>query len=154
MKVMVTAGPTQEAIDPVRYITNHSSGKMGYSIARACALRGADVTLITGKTSLKPPLFTTIVPVVTAKDMYEAVVSRSKDMDIIIKAAAVADYRPAKVSDEKVKKTDAELSIPLERTDDILQYLGLHKRSGQILCGFSMETEKDRKSTRLNSSHS
>lgn len=141
MKVMVTAGPTQEAIDPVRYITNHSSGKMGYSIARACALRGADVTLITGKTSLKPPLFTTIVPVVTAKDMYEAVVSHSKDMDIIIKAAAVADYRPAKVSDEKVKKTDTELSIPLERTDDILQYLGLHKRSGQILCGFSMETE-------------
>ena len=125
MKVMVTAGPTQEAIDPVRYITNHSSGKMGYSIARACALRGADVTLITGKTSLKPPLFTTIVPVVTAKDMYEAVVSHSKDMDIIIKAAAVADYRPAKVSDEKVKKTDTELSIPLERTDDILQYLGL-----------------------------
>ncbi|EOS75496.1 phosphopantothenoylcysteine decarboxylase/phosphopantothenate-cysteine ligase [Dorea sp. 5-2] len=141
MKVMVTAGPTQEAIDPVRYITNHSSGKMGYSIARACALRGADVTLITGKTALKPPLFTTIVPVVTAKDMYEAVVSHSKDMDIIIKAAAVADYRPAKVSDEKVKKTDTELSIPLERTDDILQYLGLHKRSGQILCGFSMETE-------------
>ena len=141
MKVMVTAGPTQEAVDPVRYITNHSSGKMGYSIARACALRGADVTLITGKTALKPPLFTTIVPVVTAKDMYEAVVSHSKDMDIIIKAAAVADYRPAKVSDEKVKKTDTELSIPLERTDDILQYLGLHKRSGQILCGFSMETE-------------
>lgn len=141
MKVMVTAGPTQEAIDPVRYITNHSSGKMGYSIARACALRGADVTLVTGKTSLKPPLFVTVIPVVTAKDMFEAVVSHSKDMDIIIKAAAVADYRPARIANEKVKKSDAELSIPLERTDDILQYLGLHKQANQILCGFSMETE-------------
>ncbi len=141
IKVLVTAGPTQESIDPVRYITNHSSGKMGYSIARACMLRGADVTLVTGKTFLKPPAFTTVIPVVTAKDMYEAVVSNSPSMDIIIKAAAVADYRPAKVSDEKVKKSDAELSILLERTDDILKYLGAHKKEGQFLCGFSMETE-------------
>ncbi|MCI9489706.1 MAG: bifunctional phosphopantothenoylcysteine decarboxylase/phosphopantothenate--cysteine ligase CoaBC [Dorea sp.] len=141
LRVLVTAGPTQEAIDPVRYITNHSSGKMGYSIAKICMLRGADVTLVTGRTSLTPPMFTDIVPVLSAKEMYDAVTSRSNDMDLIIKAAAVADYRPASVSSEKVKKTDASLSIILEQTDDILQYLGEHKKEGQFLCGFSMETE-------------
>lgn len=141
MKVLITAGPTQESIDPVRYITNHSSGRMGYAIARACMLRGADVTLVSGKTFLSPPISITVIPVVTAKDMYEAVTSHYKDMDIIIKAAAVADYRPTKISNEKVKKSDKELSIPLERTDDILQYLGRHKKAGQFLCGFSMETE-------------
>ncbi len=141
MKVLVTAGPTQEAIDPVRYITNHSSGKMGLSIARICMLRGAEVTLVTGKTVLEPPLFVDTVPVTSAREMYDAVISRSHDMDIIIKAAAVADYRPASVSDQKIKKSDDNLSIPLERTDDILQYLGDHKRKGQFLCGFSMETQ-------------
>ena len=114
---------------------------MGYNIAKACMLRGADVTLVTGKTALTPPMFVNVVPVISAKDMYEAVTVRSNDMDIIIKAAAVADYRPSNVSDEKVKKTDGELSIPLERTDDILKYLGEHKRPGQFLCGFSMETQ-------------
>ena len=141
LKVLVTAGPTQEAVDPVRYITNHSSGKMGYSIARMCSLRGADVTLVTGKTAMKPPLFVNVVPVVSAKDMYEAVISRSDQMDIIIKAAAVADYRPSHISDQKVKKSDDNMSIALERTDDILKYLGGHKKEGQFLCGFSMETE-------------
>lgn len=140
-KVLVTAGPTQEAIDPVRYITNHSSGKMGYSIARACMLRGAEVTLVTGKTAIDPPPFVRVVPVTSAGEMYEAVTTRSREMDIIIKAAAVADYRPAQVSDEKVKKSDDALSIPLTRTDDILQYLGEHKPTGQFLCGFSMETQ-------------
>ena len=142
MKVLVTAGPTQEAIDPVRYITNHSSGKMGYSIAKACALRGADVTLVSGRTSLEAPLFVNTVPVISAKDMYEEVTSRSAKMDIIIKAAAVADYRPCNVADEKIKKKDDDaMSIPLERTDDILKYLGEHKKAGQFLCGFSMETQ-------------
>lgn len=141
LKVLVTAGPTQESIDPVRYITNHSSGKMGYCIARACMLRGADVTLVSGKTALTPPMFVNVVPVVSARDMYEAVTSRSNDMNIIIKAAAVADYRPASVADEKMKKADAELSISLERTDDILKYLGDYKTSDQFLCGFSMETQ-------------
>lgn len=141
MKVLVTAGPTQEALDPVRYISNHSSGKMGYSIAKACVLRGADVTLVTGKTSLALPLFVNAVPVVSARDMYNAVIARSEEMDIIIKAAAVADYRPKHVAPEKVKKADSDLAIPLERTDDILKFLGNHKRSGQFLCGFSMETE-------------
>ena len=141
LKVLVTAGPTQEAIDPVRYITNHSSGKMGYSIAKVCMLRGAKVTLVTGKTSIEPPMFVDVVPVTSAKDMFEAVTSRSQDMDIIIKAAAVADYRPSQVSNEKMKKSDAELSIPLERTDDILKFLGDNKKPGQFLCGFSMETE-------------
>ena len=142
MKVLVTAGPTQEAIDPVRYITNHSSGKMGYSIAKACALRGANVTLVSGRTSLEAPLFVNTVPVISAKDMYEEVTSRSAEMDIIIKAAAVADYRPCNVADEKIKKKDDDaMSIPLERTDDILKYLGEHKKSGRFLCGFSMETQ-------------
>ena len=140
-KILVTAGPTQEAIDPVRYITNHSSGKMGYAIAKAAMLRGADVTLVSGRTAIEPPMFVKIVPVVTAKYMYEAVTSVSDEQDIIIKAAAVADYRPAKVSDEKVKKSDGQMSIELERTDDILKFLGEHKRDGQFLCGFSMETQ-------------
>ncbi len=141
IRVLVTAGPTQEAVDPVRYLTNHSSGKMGYSIARACMLRGADVTLVSGKTYLTPPICVDTVPVVSAKDMYEAVTSRMEKADIIIKAAAVADYRPAHVASEKVKKRDDQMQIELERTDDILQYLGAHKRPGQFLCGFSMETE-------------
>lgn len=141
LKVLVTAGPTREAIDPVRYITNHSSGKMGYSIARDCMLRGAQVTLVTGKTAIEPPMFVDVIPVTSARDMFDAVTSRSRDMDIIIKAAAVADYRPSQVADEKVKKSDAELSIPLERTDDILKFLGDNKKPGQFLCGFSMETE-------------
>lgn len=136
LNVLITAGPTQEAIDPVRYITNHSSGKMGYSLARACMLRGANVTLVTGKTAITPPMFVNTVPVISARDMYEAVIARSQNMDIIIKAAAVADYRPASVSDEKMKKSDDDLSISLERTDDILQYLGTHKLKHQFLCGF------------------
>ena len=141
LKVLVTAGPTQEAIDPVRYITNHSSGKMGYAIAKMAMLRGADVTLVSGRTALTPPPFVRVVPVVTARDMYEAVTSVSQEQDIIIKAAAVADYRPASVSDEKIKKKDDDMFIALERTDDILKYLGEHKPDGQFLCGFSMETE-------------
>lgn len=141
MKVLVTAGPTQEAIDPVRYITNHSSGKMGYNLARMCMLRGAEVTLVTGKCAITPPMFVETVPIVSARDMYEAVVSRSGEMDVIIKAAAVADYRPSQVAQEKVKKSDDNMSIALERTDDILKYLGEHKKEGQFLCGFSMETE-------------
>ena len=140
-KILVTAGPTQEAIDPVRYITNHSSGKMGYAIAKTAMLRGADVTLVSGCTAIEPPMFVNLVPVVTAKDMYEAVTSISNEQDIIIKAAAVADYRPANVSDEKVKKREGQMSIELERTDDILKYLGEHKPTGQFLCGFSMETQ-------------
>lgn len=140
-KILVTAGPTQEAIDPVRYITNHSSGKMGYAIAKAAMLRGAEVTLVSGPTAIEPPLFVNVVPVVTARDMFEAVTAVSGEQDIIIKAAAVADYRPAVVSSEKVKKKDGQMSIELERTDDILKYLGEHKREGQFLCGFSMETQ-------------
>ena len=140
-KILVTAGPTQEAIDPVRYITNHSSGKMGYSIAKAAMLRGADVTLVSGRTAIEPPMFVEVVPIVTAKEMVDAVTSVSDEQDIIIKAAAVADYRPAVVSSEKVKKKDGEMSIALERTDDILKYLGEHKKENQFLCGFSMETQ-------------
>ena len=139
--ILVTAGPTQEPIDPVRYLTNHSSGKMGYAIAKVCSMRGADVTLVSGKTAIKPPLFVDVVPVTTARDMYEAVTSRFDQQDIVIKAAAVADYRPKTISDQKVKKADGELSIEMERTDDILKYLGEHKREDQFLCGFSMETE-------------
>ena len=140
-KVLVTAGPTQERIDPVRYITNHSTGRMGYSIAKICVLRGAEVTLVTGQTALEPPLFVDVVPVVSARDMYEAVVERSVEMDVIIKAAAVADYRPAVTSDEKIKKSDGDMAIDMERTDDILGYLGSCKKPGQFLCGFSMETQ-------------
>lgn len=139
--VLVTAGPTEESIDPVRYITNHSSGKMGYAIAKQAMLRGANVTLVSGHTALTPPLNVNYVRITTAKEMYEAVTKVSDEQDIIIKAAAVADYRPAFIADEKVKKKDGELNIELERTDDILAYLGGHKRDGQFLCGFSMETE-------------
>ena len=140
-KILVTAGPTQEAIDPVRYITNHSSGKMGYAIAKAAMLRGAEVTLVSGRTAIEAPLFVNVIPIVTAKDMFEAVTGISNEQDIIIKAAAVADYRPAVVSSEKVKKKEGQMSIELERTDDILKYLGENKREGQFLCGFSMETQ-------------
>lgn len=140
-KILVTAGPTQEPVDPVRYLTNHSTGKMGYAIARVCSFRGADVTLVTGKTALSRPLFVDTVEITTAREMYEAVTERYEQQDIVIKAAAVADYRPREVSAEKVKKSDGEMAIRLERTDDILQYLGLHKREDQFLCGFSMETE-------------
>ncbi len=141
VKILVTAGPTQEAVDPVRYITNHSSGKMGYALAKMAMLRGADVTLVTGKTQLQPPPFVDLVEIVSAKDMYDAVTAVSQQQDIIIKAAAVADYRPAVISEEKVKKKDGDMSIALERTDDILKYLGEHKGLGQFLCGFSMETQ-------------
>ncbi len=140
-KVLVTAGPTQESLDPVRYLTNHSTGKMGYAIARMAMLRGADVTLVSGPVSIAPPPFVDVVNIRSAQDMYEAVVSRAADMDIIVKAAAVADYTPAEYVDNKIKKKDGDLSIPLKRTQDILGYLGSHKRPGQVICGFSMETE-------------
>lgn len=141
-KILVTAGPTREALDPVRFLTNHSTGKMGYAIARVAAARGAEVTLVTGPTEIKKPGFVKVVPIESAREMYEAVTAASEEQDAIIKAAAVADYRPAHVSDEKIKKKDGdELSIPVERTDDILAYLGSHKKPGQFLCGFSMETE-------------
>ena len=140
-KVLVTAGPTQEAIDPVRYITNHSSGKMGYALAKAAMLRGAQVTLVSGPCAIEPPPFVKLVPIVTAKEMFDAVTSVSFEQDIIIKAAAVADYRPAKVFDDKVKKQEGQMSIELEKTDDILQYLGDNRVPGQFLCGFSMETQ-------------
>lgn len=140
-KVLVTAGPTIESIDPVRYISNHSSGKMGYAIAKAAMLRGADVTLVSGKTSIEPPMFVDVVDITSAGDMYREVMNRSHEQDIIIKAAAVADYTPADVSDEKVKKKDGDLSIPLIRTKDILKSLGENRRDGQFLCGFSMETQ-------------
>ena len=140
-KVLVTAGPTQEAIDPVRYITNHSSGKMGYALAKVAMLRGAQVTLVSGPCAIEPPPFVKLVPIVTAKEMFDAVTSVSFEQDIIIKAAAVADYRPAKVFDDKVKKQEGQMSIELEKTDDILQYLGDNRVPGQFLCGFSMETQ-------------
>lgn len=140
-RVLVTAGPTQESIDPVRFITNHSTGKMGYAIAKMCMLRGAEVTLVSGPTSIAKPEFVHVVDVVTAKEMYEEVTKRAKDQVIIIKAAAVADYRPKSVSSEKMKKKDDDLAIPMERTDDILKFLGEHKKEHQFLCGFSMETE-------------
>ncbi|HJB29465.1 MAG TPA: bifunctional phosphopantothenoylcysteine decarboxylase/phosphopantothenate--cysteine ligase CoaBC [Candidatus Blautia faecavium] len=140
-KVLVTAGPTQESVDPVRFITNHSSGKMGYAIAKMAMRKGAEVTLVSGPVSIAPPLFVKYVPVTTAKEMFEAVTKVSQEQDIIIKAAAVADYRSAHVSREKIKKHDNETEIKLERTEDILQYLGDHKPSGQFLCGFSMETQ-------------
>ena len=138
--VLVTAGPTIEKIDPVRFISNHSSGKMGIELAKAAAYRGAKVRLILGKTALKRPKFVDIVDVVSAQDMYEAVKEFARDSDIIIKSAAVADYRPYDVADEKMKKSDGELNIRLERTTDILKYLGENKKDNQFLCGFSMET--------------
>lgn len=140
-KVMVTAGATRESIDPVRFITNHSSGKMGFALAKAAMLRGANVTVIAAHTDVAPPRFVEVIPVVSAADMFEAVTSRAGECDIIIKAAAVADYTPETVADSKMKKSDSDLSIPLKRTQDILKYLGAHKREGQFLCGFSMETD-------------
>ena len=141
LNVLVTAGPTQESLDPVRYITNHSSGKMGYAIARNAMLRGAKVTLVSGETSIPKPRFVDVVDIKSAADMFEAVTSRASEQDIIIKAAAVADYTPATFSDDKIKKNDGDMSIPLDRTQDILKYLGEHKRPNQFLCGFSMETK-------------
>ena len=141
LNVLVTAGPTREKLDPVRYITNHSTGKMGYAIATNAMLRGANVTLVSGPTNIKKPPFVEVVDIESAQDMFEAVTSRAADQDIIIKSAAVADYRPANVSDEKVKKKDGDMSIPLERTQDILKFLGEHKPANQFLCGFSMETQ-------------
>ena len=141
IRLLVTAGPTREALDPVRFLSNRSTGKMGYAIARAAACRGADVTLVSGPTSLAAPLFAETVPVESAAEMFEAVTSRAQEQDIIIKAAAVADYRPAAVSDEKIKKAEGEMAIPLARTADILGWLGEHRREGQFLCGFSMETQ-------------
>ena len=140
LRLLVTAGPTQEALDPVRYLTNHSSGKMGYALACEAAKRGAKVTLVSGPTALEKPLFTETVDVVSAKDMFEAVAARQKEQDIIIKAAAVADYRPSRYHNDKIKKADGSTGLELSRTDDILLYLGEHKKSGQYLCGFSMET--------------
>lgn len=141
LHVLVTAGPTIEAIDPVRFVSNHSTGKMGYAIARNCMLRGALVTLVSGRTSIAPPPFVDVVPVISARDMFEAVTSRSSEQDIIIKAAAVADYRPASIASEKLKKSGDDMTMTFTRTDDILAYLGEHKPEGQFLCGFAMETE-------------
>lgn len=141
LRVLVSAGPTQEPIDPVRYITNHSSGKMGYALAHAAMLRGAAVTLVSGPTALKYPPLVETIPVVTAREMYDAVTARASQADLIIKAAAVADYTPAAVADNKIKKTQGDMSIPLCRTRDIIGCLGEHRRPGQLLCGFSMETE-------------
>lgn len=140
-KVLITAGATRESMDPVRFITNHSTGKMGFAIAKECMLRGADVTIVKAATTGEIPSFVKIVPVASAADMFDAVTARADEQDIIIKAAAVSDYTPADVSDQKVKKKDGDLAIPMKRTQDILMYLGQHKREGQFLCGFSMETE-------------
>lgn len=142
LKVLVTAGPTREALDPVRYLTNHSTGKMGYAIAKAAAARGAEVTLVSGPVNLKKPPYMEVVDIVSAQDMFEAVTSRAPTQDIIIKAAAVADYRPANLAEDKIKKSgnDSDLSLPLSRTSDILAWLGQHRSPGQFLCGFSMET--------------
>ena len=140
-KILVTAGPTQEPIDPVRYITNHSTGKMGYAIAKVCMQRGAEVTLVSGPVNIPAPPFVTVVPVISAEDMFREVTKRAPKQDIIIKAAAVADYCPKYVSAEKVKKKDGELSLEMKHSQDILAYLGEHKKQEQFLCGFSMETE-------------
>lgn len=140
-KVLVTAGPTREAIDPVRYITNHSAGKMGYAIAQAAARRGAEVILVSGPVNLKAPLGVKLVPVTSAGEMFQAVTEASSSQDVIIKAAAVADYRPKYVGTEKTKKKDGDMNLEMERTDDILAWLGNHRQTGQVLCGFSMETE-------------
>ena len=140
-KILITAGPTQEAIDPVRFITNHSTGKMGYALAKRAMLRGAEVTLVTGPTSITPPPFVNVVPVVSAQDMYETVKGLFSSHDIVIKSAAVADYRPSNYSNEKIKKKDGDMSIAMERTQDILAYLGSIKEPHQFVCGFSMETQ-------------
>jgi len=141
MRVLVTAGPTMEALDPVRFLSNHSTGKMGYALAKVCIQRGAQVTLVSGRTQLQTPVGAELLPVVSAQEMYDAVTQRSGEQDVIIMAAAVADYRPASVSDQKIKKSDDDLSLPLERTQDILASLGANKPDGQVLCGFAMETE-------------
>lgn len=140
-KVLVTAGPTREALDPVRFLSNRSTGKMGYAIAKMAMLRGADVTLVSGPVNLTPPPFVKVVAVESAQEMFEAVRDAAEEQDIIIKSAAVADYRPTKIAEDKIKKSDEEMSIPLERTTDIIKYLGEHKREGQFICGFSMETK-------------
>ena len=139
-KILVTAGPTQEKIDPVRYITNHSTGKMGYEIARVAMLRGAEVILVSGKTNIPKVPFVKTIDILSAKDMFDAVKSEFENVDIVIKSAAVADYRPMQVSDEKIKKKDGDMSINLERTDDILKYIGKNRKPNQFICGFSMET--------------
>ena len=149
MKVLVTAGPTQESVDPVRYITNHSTGKMGYELAKAAMLRGAEVTLVSGVTSLAKPMFIDYVQVRSAGDMFEAMKERFLDNDIIIKAAAVADYTPSTYNEEKTKKKDDDMSIPLTRTQDILKYMGEHRREGQFYCGFSMETQNMLENSRV-----
>lgn len=141
-KVLVTAGPTRESIDPVRFITNHSTGKMGYAIARQAMLRGADVTLISGPVELAPPPFVKTVYTESAEDMFQAVTAESENADMIVMAAAVADYTPVETADHKIKKSDGDMSVALTRTRDILAYLGEHKKEGQVLCGFSMETEQ------------
>ena len=140
-KVLVTAGPTQEALDPVRYLTNHSTGKMGYAIAKMAMLRGAEVTLVSGPTTITPPPFVKFIPIKSAQDMFDAVAANAPASDFIFKAAAVADYTPAEYNDNKMKKKDGDLAIPLRRTQDILKYLGEHRIPGQVICGFSMETE-------------
>lgn len=140
-RVLITAGPTQEKIDPVRYITNHSTGKMGYALAECCMRRGAEVTLVSGPVAIQPPMFVDVVPVTSAEEMAREVKTRADSQDIMIKAAAVADYRPVNPADEKIKKKDGDSSIELERTEDILKYLGEHRKKGQFICGFSMETE-------------
>ena len=140
-RVLVTAGPTQESLDPVRYLTNHSSGKMGYAIAKMAMLRGAQVTLVSGPTNIAPPPFVDVVKIASAQDMFEAVAAHCERADFIFKAAAVADYTPADYNDNKIKKKDGDMSIPLKRTQDILKHLGEHRHEGQVICGFSMETE-------------
>ncbi len=140
-KIMITAGATRENIDPVRFITNHSSGKMGFALAKAAMLRGADVTLVAAHTDIEPPMFVNLIKVESAEDMFNAVKDNFADMDIIIKAAAVADYTPVTVADSKIKKSDSDMSIPLKRTKDILKYIGENKKENQIICGFSMETD-------------
>jgi len=140
-RVLVTAGPTQESLDPVRYLTNHSTGKMGYAIAKMAMLRGAQVTLVSGPTALQPPPFVDVIPIVSAQDMFEAVCAHCEQADFIFKAAAVADYTPVSYNDNKIKKKDDDMSIPLQRTQDILKYLGEHRHQGQVICGFSMETQ-------------
>ncbi|MCQ4937210.1 MULTISPECIES: bifunctional phosphopantothenoylcysteine decarboxylase/phosphopantothenate--cysteine ligase CoaBC [Anaerotignum] len=148
-KIIITAGPTQESIDPVRYITNHSTGKMGYELAKAAMLRGAEVTLVSGVTALEKPYFINYIQVKSAADMFEAMKNHFMENDIIIKSAAVADYKPKTVADDKMKKKDGEMSIELDRTQDILKYMGEHRRAGQFLCGFSMETQNMLENSRI-----
>jgi phosphopantothenoylcysteine decarboxylase/phosphopantothenate--cysteine ligase len=148
-KILVTAGPTREAIDPVRFITNHSTGKMGYAVAKAASLRGAEVTLVSGRTAVPKPRFVHLIEVDSAKEMFDAVTAKAGEQDAVIKAAAVADYRPKHVGTEKTKKKEGEMVIELERTDDILKWLGEHRKKGQFLCGFSMETQNMLENSRV-----